>query len=106
MTTRRNFVRQSALVMAAMPLINSELMASPRQSKKTGLAIYTIRDAMGKDPAAALAEAAAIGYNWVEAAGHGDRKFYGLKPKEFGKLVKKTGMVPLSSHSQIRPDNR
>ncbi len=48
MTTRRNFVRQSALVMAAMPLINRDLLASPRLSKKTGLALYTIRDAMGK----------------------------------------------------------
>jgi sugar phosphate isomerase/epimerase len=105
MTTRRNFVRQSAIVMAALPLINNELMASSGPSKKTGLALYTIRDAMGTNPAASLAEAAAIGYNWVEAAGYGDRKFYGLKPKEYGKLVKKTGMVPLSTHSAIRPEN-
>jgi len=105
MTTRRNFVRQSALVMAALPLINNELVASSRQYKKTGLALYTIRDAMAKDPAASLAEAAAIGYDWVEAAGYGDRKFYGLRPKEYGKLVKKAGMVPLSTHSAIRPEN-
>jgi len=105
MTTRRNFVRQSAIVMAALPLINNELMASSGPSKKTGLALYTIRDAMGTNPAASLAEAAAIGYNWVEAAGYGDRKFYGLKPKEYGKLVKKSGMVPLSTHSAIRPEN-
>jgi len=105
MTTRRNFVRQSALVVAAIPLINRDLLATPLLSKKTGLALYTIRDAMRKDPAAALEEAASIGYNWVEAADHRDRKFYGYAPKEFGKLVKKTGMVPLSSHSQILPDN-
>jgi sugar phosphate isomerase/epimerase len=105
MTTRRNFVRQSALVVAAMPLINRDMLASPLLTKKTGLALYTIRDAMRKDPAAALEEAASIGYNWVEAADHRDRKFYGYEPKEFGKLVKKTGMVPLSSHSQILPDN-
>ncbi len=105
MTTRRNFVRQSAIVMAALPLINNELMASSGPSKKTGLALYTIRDAMGTNPAASLAEAAAIGYNWVEAAGYGDRKFYGLKPKEYGKLVKKSGLVPLSTHSAIRPEN-
>lgn len=105
MTTRRNFVRQSALVMAAMPLINRDLVASPLFSRNTGLALYTIRDAMSKDPAAALAEAASIGFDWVEAADHRDMKFYGLAPKEFGKLVKKTGMVPLSSHSQILPEN-
>ena len=105
MTTRRNFVRQSALVVAAIPLINNELLASSRSSKKTGLALYTIRDEMGKDPAATLAKAAEIGYNWVEAADYKERKFYGLQPKEFGKLVRKSGMVPLSTHNQIRPEN-
>jgi sugar phosphate isomerase/epimerase len=98
-------MKQSALVVAAIPLINNELLASSRPSKKTGLALYTIRDEMGKDPAAALAKAAEIGYNWVEAAGYNERKFYGLQPKDFGKLVRKSGMVPLSTHNQIRPEN-
>ena len=105
MTTRRNFVRQSALVVAAIPLINNELFASPRPSKKTGLALYTIRDEMSKDPIATLARAAEIGYNWVELADYRDRKFYGFQPKEFGKLVRKSGMVPLSTHCQVRPEN-
>jgi len=105
MTTRRNFVKQSALVVTAIPLISNELFASSRASKKTGLALYTIRDEMGKDPAGALSRAAEIGFNWVEAADYKERKFYGFQPKEFGKLVRKTGMVPLSTHSQIRPEN-
>jgi sugar phosphate isomerase/epimerase len=105
MTTRRNFVKQSALIVAAIPLINSDLLAGSGPSKKTGLALYTIRDAMSQSPAKTLAEAAAIGYNWVEAADHKDRKFYGLTPGEFGKLVKKSGMTALSSHSAVRPDN-
>jgi sugar phosphate isomerase/epimerase len=81
------------------------MLGSARTSKKTGLALYTIRDLMGKDPSAALSEAAAIGYDWVEAADHNERKFYGLTPKEFGKLVKKAGMEAVSSHSQITPEN-
>jgi sugar phosphate isomerase/epimerase len=60
---------------------------------------------MSKDPAASLAAAAAVGYNWVEAANYKEGRFYGLKPKEFGKMVKKSGMVPLSTHSAIRPEN-
>ena len=98
-------MRQSALVMAAMPLLNNEMLASGSPSKKTGLALYTIRNEMEKDPAAALAEAAAIGFDWVEAAAHRDGKFYGFKPREFGKLVKRAGMEALSSHSDIRPEN-
>jgi sugar phosphate isomerase/epimerase len=105
MTTRRDFVRQSALVMAAMPLLNNELLASSRPSKKSGLILYTIRDEMGKDPAAALAEVAAIGFDWVEAADHSKGKFYGFSPKEFGKLAKRAGVEAISSHSSIRPEN-
>ena len=91
--------------MAAMPLINSDMIAGPRVTKKTGLALYTIRDAMGKDPAQALAEVAETGYDWVEAASHNDGKFYGMKPNEFGRMVKRSGMLPISSHSGLRPEN-
>lgn len=105
MTTRRDFLRKSALVIAAAPMINSEMIASSRPSKKTGLALYTIRDAMVKDPAAALAGAAETGYTWIEAADHRDGKFYGMKPKEFSKLVRKNGMVAISSHSGLNPEN-
>lgn len=105
MTTRRDFLKKSVLIAAAVPLIQNELMAASSLSKKTGLALYTIRDAMGSDPAAALAQAAAAGYNWVEAAGYSDRAFYGMKPAQFGRLVKKTGMELISTHNPIRPEN-
>ncbi|MDX9728495.1 MAG: sugar phosphate isomerase/epimerase [Bacteroidales bacterium] len=105
MSTRRDFIRKSAIAAAAIPLINSEMFAAPKLTGKTGLALYTIRDAMGMDPAGALAVAAEIGYNWVEAADHRDGKFYGMQPKEFGKLVQKNGMVALSSHSGLNPEN-
>ena len=75
MSTRRDFIRKSAIAVAVIPMINSEMFAAPKPSGKTGLALYTIRDEMGKDPAKALAAAAEIGYNWVEAADHRDGKF-------------------------------
>lgn len=105
MNTRRDFLKKSAFVVAAIPLINRELIAVPRPVKKTGLALYTIRDAMSNNPAEALSAAAEIGYDWVEAVGQNDGKFYQMTPKEFGKLVKKSGMVPLSSHSGLREEN-
>jgi len=105
MTTRRDFLKKSVLIAAAVPLIQNELLAASSLSKKTGLALYTIRDAMGSDPAAALAQAAAAGYNWVEAAGYSDRAFYGMKPAQFGRLVKKTGLELISTHNPIRPEN-
>lgn len=105
MSTRRDFLRRSALAVAAMPLINSDMIAAVKPMKKTGLALYTIRDAMGTNAAGALAAAGETGYDWVEAADHRDGKFYGMTPKEFGKLVKKSGMVALSSHSGVNAGN-
>ena len=105
MTSRRIFIKRSALVIAAVPVVKSDLFAVAGPSKKTGLALYTVRDEMAKDPAATLAAVAAKGFNWVEAANHSNRAFYGLKPKEYGKLVKKNGMDPLSTHSAVRPEN-
>lgn len=105
MTSRRDFLKKSVLIAAAVPLIPNDLMAAARLSKKTGLALYTIRDAMGSDPAAALAKAAAAGYNWLEAAGYSDRAFYGMKPDQFGRLVRKAGLELISTHNPIRPEN-
>jgi len=96
---------QSALILAAVPFLKRDLYASGRLSNKTGLALYTIRDEMERDPEAALDRAAAIGFNWVEAAGYSERRFYGLKPGDFGKLVRQSGLELLSSHSSIRPGN-
>ncbi len=105
MSNRREFIRRSALAMAALPLMRSEVLAASRPTKKTGLALYTIRQAMGIDPAAALAQAGETGYNWVEAADHRNGMFYGMKPRDFTRLVRKSGMTALSSHSAINPDN-
>lgn len=105
MSTRRDFLRRSALAVTAIPLINSDMIAAVKPIKKTGLALYTIRDAMGNNAAGALAAAGEIGYDWVEAADHRDGKFYGMTPREFGKLVKKSGMVALSSHSGVNAGN-
>jgi len=105
MATRRNFLKTAGIVAATLPFLSEELLASSKKVKKTGLALYTIRDAMGNDPVEALASVAALGYNWVEAAGYGDRMFYGMTPKKFGSLVTKSGLKLISSHSAISSEN-
>jgi len=105
MATRRNFLKTAGIVAATLPFLSEELFASSRRVKKTGLALYTIRDAMGKDPVEAIASVAALGYNWVEAAGYSDRMFYGMTPKKFSNLVTKSGLKLVSSHSAISSEN-
>lgn len=105
MTSRRNFLKKAVLVSAAVPVLQNELLAFPSVSKRTGLALYTIRDAMMANPEESLDKVAEAGYDWVEAANHDRGLFYGMKPAKFGKLVKKSGLELISTHSQIRPEN-
>jgi sugar phosphate isomerase/epimerase len=68
------------------------------QKKFGGLALYTVRDDMGKDPKATLQAVATVGYEHIEAAGYRDRKFYGMTPEDFMKTVTALGLTPLSAH--------
>ncbi len=61
--------------------------------------LYSLRDDIKTDLKAPIAKLAAMGYKGVEAAGYADGKFYELSPVEFKKLVTKTGMKVISSHT-------
>src|ERR1700749_1827120 len=97
MTTRRSFLKTSALLSAGL-LIAPGLFAYDK--KYIGLQLYTVRDAMGKDPAATLAHVAQIGYNSVEA-GYADGKFYGLEGSAFSALLKQNGLIMPSCHYRL-----
>ncbi|MCS5488833.1 sugar phosphate isomerase/epimerase family protein [Algoriphagus limi] len=63
-----------------------------------GLALYTLRDAMGTDPKGTLQKVADAGYAYVEAAGYADGKFYGMEPAEFKSYLESIGLEPKSTH--------
>ena len=68
------------------------------QEKFGGLALYTVRDAMAKDPLTTLKAVADAGYTYFEAAGYENGKFYGMSPKDFRATCEGLGLTPLSSH--------
>lgn len=94
MTTRRSFLKTSALLSAGI-LVAPRLFAYDK--KYIGLQLYTVRDAMGKDPAAALAKVAQIGYNSVEGT-YGAGKYFGVEPSAFSELLKKNNLIMPSCH--------
>ena len=99
MTSRRNFLTSAALLSAGV-LLSPSLLA--HNKKYIGLQLYTVRDAMDKDPAGTLAHLAKIGYNSVEGATYtGSQKFYGMTPKEFAALLKQNGLIMPSSHYRL-----
>jgi sugar phosphate isomerase/epimerase len=100
MTSRRTFIRNTSLLTAST-LIAPSLFAKYNK-KYIGLQLYTVRDAMEKDPAGTLAKVAQIGYNSVEAATYtGTEQFYGMGAKEFAALLKKNGLIMPSAHYRL-----
>ncbi len=102
MTTRRTFLKNSALLSAGLMVTPS--VFKPKK-QLIGLQLYTVRDAMAKDPKGTLARVAKIGYTSVEGATYtGDEKFYGMSPKEFKDVLKDNGLVMPSSHYRLGED--
>jgi len=99
MTTRRSFVKASAMLSAGI-LASPNLFAFNR--KYIGLQLYTVRDHMQADPAATLAKVAQIGYNSIEGATYtGTEQFYGMEASAFARLLKQNGLVMPSSHYRL-----
>ncbi len=63
-----------------------------------GIQLWSVRTDMQNDPASTLAALGEMGYDFVEAAGYSNGKFYGMTPEVFRNLVEDNGMIFLSSH--------
>ena len=96
MVSRRKFIGTAALFSAG-------LLAAPacsfRKTKKVGLQLYTVRDAMDSDPTASIAKVATIGYKEVEGTTYsGTEKFYNLDIPVFKSLLIDNGLTMPSAH--------
>ena len=79
---------------------------SQQTDKSIGLQLYSLRDDINKDVPGIIQQVGQTGYSFVEAAGYGDGKIYGMEPEAFKSLVEKNGMQFLSSHTgQALPDS-
>lgn len=63
-----------------------------------GATLYTVRDQMDQDPEATLKGIADIGYEYIEATGYQDGKFYKWTPEEFRKYLEELDLQPVSTH--------
>jgi sugar phosphate isomerase/epimerase len=74
--------------------------------KNIGLQLYSIRDSIMRDVPGAIAKVAKMGYTFVEPAGYGEGKFYGMEPSAFKELCNSNNLPALSSHTgQALPDS-
>lgn len=65
-------------------------------SFKIGLQLYTVREALEKDPAAALQKVAAAGYEYVELSSR-----LGLSASALRELLQEAGLKPLAAHISL-----
>lgn len=94
--SRKNFLKTSALVVAAAMGSGVDVLAKP--AKSIGIQLYTLRDLLPKDLEGTLKKVAEIGYKEVELFGYSDGKFFGKTPAQFGALLKSLGLTAPSGH--------
>ncbi len=96
---RRTFVKQSGLVLSAAMLPLS-CFPDKKSKFKMGLQLFTIRDAMEKDPLGSLKKVAALGYQDLETYGYDVDKdlYYGYKSAAFKQILNDLGLTATSGH--------
>ncbi len=97
MTTRRDFLLSSA-AFAASSALPSVLRVAPRATRiaRPGMQLYTLNAEMRRDPAATIAQVAAIGYKEVEFA-----YYFGNTPERLRELIDANNLVAPSAHCAL-----
>jgi sugar phosphate isomerase/epimerase len=98
-TSRRDFIKNTAFVVAGTTLLSNDLFASPKKIERVGVQLYSVREAMGKDPKGSLKKLSDMGYLHVEHANYINRKFYGYTAKEFKKVLADLALQMPSGHT-------
>src|SRR5215475_10294458 len=97
MTSRRDFLIQTSLAVAALSF--SRMSSANPLNKPIGIQLYTVNDAMAADAAGTLKKLREIGYGEVETAGFGK-----LSAKQFRALLDDNGLACPSAHLAFDPD--
>ncbi|MDQ3290548.1 MAG: TIM barrel protein [Bacteroidota bacterium] len=100
-TSRRTFIKTSAVALAGSALWSKQLFAAKNPKEIVGIQLYSVRDEMKANPLDTLQQIAKMGYKNVEHAGYSNGKFYGYAPDEFKKLLNDLGMKMPSGHSVL-----
>jgi sugar phosphate isomerase/epimerase len=104
-SSRRSFIKTSAIAIAATAVINKSVFASALKPDLVGVQLYSIRKDMENDPLGSLKKIAGMGYKNVEHANYVDHKFYGYPAAEFRKVLDGLGLKMPSGHTVMGIDH-
>jgi sugar phosphate isomerase/epimerase len=103
--SRRSFLRNSALAGLALSVpFRNELLAMANKQNKFGIQLWSVKDALAKDPVAVLKHLAASGYKQIESFEGAKGIFWGMKNTEFKKTLDGLGMKIVSAHCDNTKD--
>ena len=91
-------MKKTVRILSFIALFIANSFIGSAQEKFGGLALYTVRDDMGRDAKVTLQAVADVGYKNIESAGYAEGKFYNLSPADFKALLKEIGLTPISTH--------
>jgi sugar phosphate isomerase/epimerase len=103
MINRRNFIRQSGLLVSAAGLGLSNFAQAKTEKYKIGLQLFTIRDAMAEDAENALKNVAVLGYQDLETYGFDPDtlQYYGRSGSDFKQLLEDNQLTTSSGHYNL-----
>jgi sugar phosphate isomerase/epimerase len=98
--TRRSFIKKSGVFTAGTLMAAPGFSFTNSPKYKMGLQLFTIRDAMAKDPIATLKIVAALGYQDLETYGYDVEKdmYYGYPSADFKKILEDVQLTATSGH--------
>ena len=102
--SRRKFLQTSGLFTAAGLISMNELLAGNLKLKNYGLQLWSVKNALAKDPKDVLKQIASFGYTQIESFEGGKGIFWGMTPADFKKYMDDLGMKIISSHCNIDKD--
>ncbi len=93
-----------AVIIAAVAFMANPV-AGFGKDKKVGIQLYSVMDAMRKDPQKSVERLTGMGYNVFELVQWGgDPKVFGMPADEFKALCNKSGAEIVSTHSSIQEE--
>ena len=98
-TSRRTFLKASAMAVVGTALLPKSVFAAGNKKGMIGLQLYSVRADMLKDPLASLTQLSKMGYINLEHANYINRKFYGYSAMEFKKVLDGLGLKMPSGHT-------
>lgn len=99
MVTRRNFLKTTGAATLGSAFLSRDLLSAfGEKSYPAGLQLFTFFGQIDNDVQGTLKKISDIGYKEIESAFSMKGGFYGMKAKEFSKLVSDVGMSWQSHH--------